>query len=211
MLKLVVKMVLFLITAICLWVLSGNFRSIPKGGVSNENIEITKIESLEDTIVCVLKSNKNQYKVGEVPDLSIEIINKTDSTIQLLGSLDGSDLGLRLPISQLNIQRPILGYAEASTFFCTTLNGLRERDFQAVSSHARFNPYNEGYFQSGKLVEDNFWLPGLYKISYYYSTLDDDGLLKEYKVGTNDRIDSLWNQMPKIELKSNTITIEYNF
>lgn len=58
--------------------------------IKSENEQIEAIKNNSDSIVCILKANKRKYKVGEIPDIEVEIINKTDSTILMVGSLASS-------------------------------------------------------------------------------------------------------------------------
>ena len=212
------KFLLFLILTFLIIIAVNQINWVSHTTIKSENEQIEAIKNNTDSIVCILKANKRKYKVGEIPDIEVEIINKTDSTILMVGSLDGSDLGVRYPISQFLVKHQAFGNVEFPTSFCPMLNKTRALDFKRVESGFSFNPYEAiddyGFFTPQNLAGHNFIIPGIYTLSYYYSTIKVKGL---YLRTTNEPVfreaepfHNLWRQVPKIELKSNTITIEYN-
>ena len=191
-----------------------------------------------DSFVCILKSEKEIYKIGEKPELNIEIINKTDSSVILVGSLDGSDIGWRLPFCMFSVKHQIFGYTSKYSFGCANVNNFREKDFVEVATNSGFNPYEHiddmVFFSSYQIQSDQFWIPGNYQIFFIYSTLNNDSIfwsndkllsidstMKEWyfeqgreqeyyhELKHINKLDSLWNLVPKMDIVSNPITIKY--
>lgn len=183
---------------------------------------VCHVEFDKDIIIeCKLSSKEETYNKGELPEFNVELINKGKEKIYLLGSLDGSDRKLRYPYCYFEIEKPLKD--SISQFQgCGTLNLLREKDFQEVLPGESFDPYKEidsqGYFPSNEIEnKEHFKNKGKYLITFYYSTKSKnlqeyDGFL-DYKYSREEKIvkkklKSLLRQVPKINLKSNTIELE---
>lgn len=199
------------------FVLLNNFKCVDQQTIKAEDIEIKKILSQTNSIACTLESKKRAYKIGESPELTVNIINQLDSAITMVGSLDGSDIGLRPPISYFMVRHQLLGSLWNPSIYCATFNQIRKEDFQTVKSKDQFNPYqqidNDGYFNAQQLEGRNFYFPGIYEITYYYSTAKDSTKYKSeqiYDQKTKNELIEVWSKVPNLELTSNTITIEYN-
>lgn len=220
------------------------FQTVSQSKIDAENEKIETIINNDEPIVCILKANKRKYKIGEKPDIEVQIINKTDSTITLIGSLDGSSEGVRTPLSQFTVRHQMFGEKERSYSRCFRTNPIRLLDYKEVKSGEIFNPYEKiddyGFFPDYLLYGTTFQLPGVYTITYQYSTnpadihsffenddeievidssssfedLRIDSVYYEQILSYNRMMDSFFNQLPRIpevQLKSNNITIEYDF
>ena len=159
---------------------------------------------------CVISSLKKTYSIGETPQITVSIKNKTKKDVYLIGSLDGSEEKWRSPLCYFEIDSP--GKRKAPTVGrCGNMNSLKETDFVWVKSGETFNPYQEGFFSSYEIARvENFQKTGRYKITFFYSIKsvdmatyfgDDNGASKK-------AIKKLFAQVPHFELKSNTIEIE---
>ncbi|MFT3822631.1 MAG: hypothetical protein QM731_01880 [Chitinophagaceae bacterium] len=164
---------------------------------------------------CTLTSDKTIYKLGEVPKLEVRIINNTKKAVYLIGSLDGSASGRRMPACYFNIEKP---HPDTVHFFgCGVTNSIRPADFQQVKPAQQFDPYQTkddyGYFTDYVATQPaTYRQPGTYKIQFHYSTAANN--LHEF-VGTSwsRNYDSLQlkdmlSRIPKIELVSNEIEIK---
>ena len=174
---------------------------------------LTKAASL----TCTLKSDKAKYKVGELPDFSVEIANHTGKDIYLIGSLDGSDVKWRMPYCYFTIQKPQPDTVDMIGR-CGNMNTLKPQDFVFVKDGAKFNPFmrlNEyGFFTDYTTTNSlTFQTPGVYRIQFHYSTnsqkLNDfmgDRPLQQDKA-KNQKLVSLLRQVPKVEIVSNELEI----
>ena len=218
--KLVGRMLGILLFTILLFIIINVLVRISEETIRNEENQITELLNKENSINCILKANKRIYKLGEKPDLFVQIVNKLDTSITLIGSLDGSAIGARFPICQFSVKHKILGNSLNSlfpSFYCATLNPTRIEDFQTISSNESFNPYQKiddyGYFGADQLEGINFYFPGIYEITFYFLTdpnVIENGLgYDDHLIPTSLKV--LWEEVPKLDLTSNTITIEYNF
>lgn len=153
-------------------------QTVSETKITSENEMIETIKNTANPIVCILKANKRKHRIGERPDIAIEIINRMNSTITLVGSLDGSDDAKRLSVSRFTIQHQMLGYKARSYYRCFRTNRFRAADFKEVKTGASFNPYEEiddhGFFSDNLLNGNSFLLPGIYTLTYYYSTNPKD-------------------------------------
>ena len=206
--------------------------------IIQENSNIEDLRKSKNSFVCILSTSKRNYKIGEAPELSVEIINKTDSSVIMVGSLDGSDIGWRLPICEFSVNHQIFGNISRTNSRCGNVNDLRELDFKVVPINSSFNPFekidNYGYFSAYQVKSNQFLIPGIYQLKFFYSTKKQEGVytnmenftkiddeMKEwyFKEGKEElfferqrhltKIDSLWRLIPEIELESNTLTIKY--
>jgi len=167
-------------------------------------------------IKCILTSDKDVYKIGEIPKLTVKIYNETKNDIYLIGSLDGSDVNWRFPHCYYSINRPKPNKTEFQR--CGNMNILRIEDFKVVKAGQVFNPYenidNSGFFMDYNTTnKETFENPGIYKIRFHYSTNSQDinDFLgdKFFRINYSDslKLDSLFKLVPRIEITSNEITI----
>lgn len=168
---------------------------------------------------CELTVNKSVFKLGEVPELSVKIINNTGESIYLIGSLDNSAVKRRMPYCYFNIDKP---KSDTVLFYgCGTANPLSEKDFKLIKQGEVFNPYesigDHGFFSDyASTQKETYRNPGIYKIQFHYSTnnteirkfrgsVDDTYWAKNYDTAL---IKKLFLKVPKVELASNVIEIE---
>jgi hypothetical protein len=171
-------------------------------------INADSIETVE--FEAIITSDKNVYKIGEIPKIHVSIQNNSGKDVYLIGSLDGSDLKMRSPFCYFTIEKPI--NFDHPIARCGNMNPLREDDFVLVKSGETFDPYQKGFFGSYKFdIKENFQFNGTYRITFYYSTKsrklneyfgDDYGIDKE-------KVKQLFKKVPHIELTSNTLEIEF--
>jgi hypothetical protein len=163
---------------------------------------------------CLLTCDKEVYKVGELPRLTVRIYNNTKDDVYFIGSLDGSDVKWRFPYCYYTIDRPKAGKEKLQR--CRNMNTLRVEDFKLVRSGQSFDPYesidNYGFFTDYTTAnKEMFKHVGVYKIKFHYSTnsIDINQFIgdKPFRSNYSDslRVDSLFKAVPKVELLSNEI------
>ncbi len=217
LLKTIVQLLGLVFILLIGFVLFNHFSSIDQKTIDSEVLRLNELLDEKNAIVCTLEARNRVYRVGQPPDLKVRLINKLDSPILLVGSLDGSELGIRRPLSYFEVRHAQLGDLWHQSAYCINVNPNRVEDFKSVNSMDEFNPYasidDYGYFSAQRLEGTNFYFPGIYEITYHYSTskkLKDANLNPLFISNTNVQLDELWEQVPIIELMSNTVTIEYN-
>ncbi len=207
------------------------FRQIQRNTIPIEDVvyeELNQISQTDTGIVIMLIPNKTYYRIGEKPDLDVLLVNNTDSTILLSSCLDGSSDGTRLPYCDLKIlnkkakHRPI----------CLLPNSLLPSDLKWVPSGKSFNIIDghkirrdtsnnsnekpfvrttlENYWYPRGFEGTNYLLPGNYKVQFHYNTIDTttfQGWNANEDFELFDTI--LLHQIPKINIKSNIVTLKY--
>lgn len=159
---------------------------------------------------CKISTSKKVYKIGETPELKVSIANNSKKDVYLIGSLDGSEEKRRNPHCYFTIEKPkndLLPIVRD----CGNMNLLRKEDFKLIKAGESFNPYESidgyGFFSSYEMDrEENFQIPGKYKITFHYSTASTK--ISDYFGGEAKDLKELFSKVPHIDLKSNTIEIE---
>ena len=152
---------------------------------------------------------KQTYSLGEVLELQINIINNTGKDVYFIKGLDGSEVKWRMPFCYFNIEKPVVDSPMDYIGRCGMMNSLKIEDFVKIESNTIFNPYGD-YLP--KYVFNNI---GTYKITFHYSTKSNNitdyfgrGFEKDRTKRELKELEKLFNQVPKLELQSNTIEIE---
>lgn len=217
MLGIIVKFIGIVFLLFIGFVLVNHFSSVSEESIIDEGVRIKERKKQSNSIVCILNTNKRKCKIGESPELTVQIINKLDTSITMVGSLDGSEIGFRPPISYYKVRHKLIGKPWRSSKFCATVNPLRIEDFKIVERNQAFNPYEKiddyGYFRAQQLEGINFYVPGIYELTYHYSTrkkLNGNEVEQVFDSRMKKELIELWDKVPNLELTSNTITIEYN-
>ena len=174
----------------------------------------------EDHFECTLTTEQEEYLVGEVPKLTVAIINKSAKDVYLIGSLDASEEKWRSPFCYFTMEKPVVDSLPTLPR-CGNMNPLRKEDFVLVESGESFNPFvaidGHGFFSSDKVSNPwNFRNAGRYKITFHYSTISTN--IKDYLgdgVWTyrDDKkkyreLEELFENVPNVELTSNTVEIQ---
>ena len=196
-------------------------------------LEMEKLLQTDTGIICVLIPEKIYYRIGERPQISVLIINRTDTTIYLPNCLDGSSDGTRLPFCDMEILN--MNTSKWGRQFIDVMpNPLIENDLQLLRPNESFNPL--GYRLNIKKFEPdsilffepftitlltgnwlprglnarNYLIPQNYRIQFVYSTEDTTSFRgwnthEHFSDFNLDRLDSI----PKITIRSNVITLKY--
>jgi hypothetical protein len=196
-------------------------------------LEIDKLLQIDTGIICVLIPEKIYYRIGEKPQVSVLIINRTDSIIYLPNCLDGSSDRTRLPFCDIEILN--MNTSKWGRQFIDVMpNPLIENDLQLLRPNESFNPLGYRvviekfepdsilFFEPSTITKltgnwlpkglnaRNYLLPKNYKIQFVYST-EDTTTFRNWNIHEHfsdinlDRLDSI----PKINIKSNVVTLKY--
>jgi len=154
--------------------------------------------------------------MGKAPKVTVAIKNRTTRAFYLVGSLDASDCKLRYPHCYFEVTGPNGELDPRDVIrFCGNMNTLREQDFVKVPAGKLFDPYQHldhyGFFSAQQLSPHYFRTAGEYHIRFVYSTKCDtiakwagDG---RDRVANEKELVDLFNQVPKVEIKSNEIKV----
>lgn len=156
-----------------------------------------------------------ECKLGDVPDISVSITNRSGTDFYLVGSLDASDSRERFPHCYFEVIGPDGASAVPKpNDWCDYINALRPQDFIYVHRGQSFDPYQKtdgGFFSAWQLSPDTFSTPGEYRIRFFYSSndnsLDQWNGIGGQSVEQKRRLMELLEQVPKLLLASNTLTI----
>ena len=169
-------------------------------------------QDVSEEFQCLISSSKKTYSLGELPEIKVSIINKSNRDVYLVGGLDGSERKIRKPYCYFTIKRPG-DHPALSMEGCGTVNPLRAEDFVLVKSGGIFDPYQSvddyGFFTSFQMSRKaNFNEAGIYIITFHYSTLAES--LNDYAAYESNfkELQAKFERVPKIQLRSNTLTIE---
>ena len=155
-------------------------------------------------------------ELGSVPKVTVAITNQTDADIYLVGSLDGSDWKGRYPHCYFEVSGPDGKSAVPEIIledpFCSP---LREKHFVKVLPGQAFDPYDQsvGFFPAVQLDPVVFRAPGAYRVRFVYSTMSDNialwrnGGWEGIPENERPKILALFSRIPKLEVRSNEITV----
>lgn len=186
-----------------------------------KNSERPSVSTSSDSTdyLCTLKTMQKVYKLGETPELEVEIKNVSNTEVYFIGALDGSEFKDRMPYCYFTVEKPKIDTVDMWGI-CGNINPLRPEDFVLTKPNESFNPYVDvdyGPIQSSKIRDqENFKNKGKYKIQFHYSTKSDSvesflgGVIGIEKDTTEiDTLRVLFERVPKIELSSNVVEIEF--
>jgi len=130
--------------------------------------------SSPDRVGCEVTSLRAEYRVGEAPQLSVQIINRGPEAIYLPGSLDGSERLKRYPHVIFTALGPNGRIPHEPSVGCGNTNSLRPLDFVRVDTGKSFDPYmrvdDGGFWKSTFLQSFRFGSLGEYEFTFHYST-----------------------------------------
>jgi hypothetical protein len=165
---------------------------------------------------CTIISDKQVYKTGEVPKLTVTIKNQVDKPIYLVGSLDGSDVRWRYPHCYYEITGPNGKPVVTGIGRCGNMNSLRVADFAKLDPNQSFNPYQpKRFFSCYQISKGSFAVAGNYTVYFIYSTKErkienwlGDGRWA-WKKKRDGELQKLFRQIPKVVLRSNKLTLKF--
>jgi hypothetical protein len=173
-------------------------------GASAQSQERTR-GGTESPIVCSIRSAPT-IEQGQTPKIAVEIVNRSNRAVYLVGSLDASESAWRYPYCFFQVVGPDGKPAVKPTGRCGNMNALREEDFVSVRPRAVFDPYQHidrfGFFPPAAISPSTFEKVGEYRIRFHYSTEQTD--IKQW-LGDgrpNERLVKLLGQVPKVTIKS---------
>jgi hypothetical protein len=168
----------------------------------------------ESAFDCVIASERTAYAVGEVPNITVRITNRTAKSVVLVGSLDGSTAGRRSPKCRFEIFDAAGKLVTLPVFGCGNMNILRTTDFVTVPAGDTFNPFGKGFFPPVQFYRIPVTKPGDYIFRFSYSTSDrvedyfGDERMSGQKIAAPE-IQRLFERVPKLDLKSNELKLKF--
>lgn len=180
-------------------------------------------------ITCTISSDSLFYQKGHAPKIKVKIKNNTENVIRLVKSLDGSGQRMRFPLVYFKIEKiGDTSYKVERYARCGNMNGLDTADFVTVNPGDIFNPYSlnqNGPFADYKINDgNNFIKTGKYKITFYYSTNEQDfkkwmgdSWYEEIDRRTGKpwkenfyykRLHELFETVPQVDIVSNDLVVE---
>ncbi len=154
-------------------------------------------------------SARDTYELGESPIIAGRIINQSPRNVYLIGRLDGSSSGRRLPIYTARMLDPAGERLEWRGGYCMITNWLRTEDFVNVPAGSAFNPFGPGFSNTtpGIVPRDT---PGRYSLRFNYST---DGELHRFmgfgQGNPSDALLKLFRDLPRRNLWSNELILTF--
>lgn len=165
---------------------------------------------------CAISSDRDTYRVGEVPVIKVRITNKSDKEVVLVGALEGSAMGWRSPRCNLELLTAAGKPVSPLPTGCAVLKSLGVTDFVAVPRGSEFDPFAKGFFPPPQITPFFFPIrkPGTYIIRFQYTTSNriQDYLGSERIRGQNSvtpDIQRLFARVPKIDIKSNELKLRF--
>jgi hypothetical protein len=163
---------------------------------------------------CMIASDRTSYSVGEIPNITFRITNKTTKEVVLVGSLDGSTTDRRFPKCRFEILDASGKVVTLPLSLCGNMNVLRTNDFVIVPAGGTFNPFGTDFFPPYQLYQFPVTVPGDYTLRFSYTTSDR---LQDYfgdermmgRTNSTPEIQSLFKRVPKLELKSNELKLTF--
>ena len=122
-----------------------------------------------EPIGIVVVASKTQIKTGEALPLAFYVVNRSARPLEVLRSLDASDVGWRYPKIDVEIrdakgrlvEDPAMGR-------CGMVNPLTADDFVELASGARFELFGENSFGHYKLRHTDQLASGRYTVTLHY-------------------------------------------
>lgn len=156
-------------------------------------------------------------ELGQVPQVSVEIVNQSAREMMLVGSLDASGCKARFPHCYFEVTGPDGKSALKELARCGFQNGIRVADFVKVPSGGKFNPYQRidqyGFFDSAQITAQTFDTPGEYRIRFFYSSASESfaawagNSYDKNKEPQNTQVRTYFEKVPKTALASNEIKV----
>jgi hypothetical protein len=167
----------------------------------------------EEPIKIELSSTKGgQQPLDESLDLSVLVINVSDEPIWMVGVLPGSE-GLRYPQYVAEIDGPSgpveLQFPEGLDY----ARGLRAEDFVRLAPGESFDPeQGKGFIPIQRLAWFKPSEPGKYRLRLRFDATAEDARLWMGSTFVRDqrRVETLIQQVPRVEVWSNTLEIEFS-
>ncbi|HEX8373512.1 MAG TPA: hypothetical protein VF585_12075 [Chthoniobacterales bacterium] len=163
---------------------------------------------------CIIASDSTTYAVGEVPNVTFRITNKSKKEVVLVGSLDGSTDDRRFPKCRFEILDSAGKPVALPVALCGNMNTLRVPDFVVVPVGGTFDPLGEGFFRLHQFSQFPISAPGNYTLQFSYSTSDRimDYFGDERMSGQTTaapEIQRLFERVPNLHIESNKLKLTF--
>jgi hypothetical protein len=160
-----------------------------------------------------LRSAKGtQQPLDEPLDLSVQITNVSDDPVWIVGVLPGSE-GLRYPQYTAEIEGPSgpveMPFPEGLDY----ARGLQPEDFVRLAPGESFDPQKgKGFIPVQQLAWFKPTQPGRYRLRLRFDATESDPRqwMGHTFVRDQRRVENLIQQVPHVEVQSNTLEIEFD-
>lgn len=149
--------------------------------------------------------------LGRPLSLSVRVSNLSDEPIWLVGVLPGSD-GQRYPQYVPEIEGPAGPVQVQSPEALDYVPGLRLEDFVLLAPGDSFDPQGKGFIPIQRLAWFRPSEPGTYRFRLLFDStgLDPRDWMGHTHVPHMHKVESLIKQVPKVQVWSNTLEIEFD-
>lgn len=159
----------------------------------------------EPPISMLVIASPTTVRPDEPLPLTFYAVNRTDRPLEVLRSLDGSDMGWRYPKIDLEIRDAQGRLVEgAPVGRCGLVNSLAASDFVELAPGARTKLVGDGTFGHHRLRGPNGLAPGVYTVTLHYDLRFDGPERATHEDGIEAKVAAL----PKGMYSSPPITIE---
>ncbi len=159
----------------------------------------------------VLSSDRNTYELGEKPNFTIRIANKSDKEVYWIQALDGSEGGWRFPKCRVEVLDE--GGKQVSlgrSIGCGMMNPLTVKDFVLTPAGKDFLL---GGLIPNELHDFSVKKSGIYRVKFFYSTssekIQDYMGIGRMTAAASPQFQQMFERVPKFDLESNTLTITF--
>jgi hypothetical protein len=170
---------------------------------SSRNIAQPKDFNLE------FKANKTTLFLGEQPTFTARITNNTDDEVLLVPALDGSSIGWRYPIIDIQVTKPKHAPETGAWGRCGIMNDITEKDFHKIPPGKSLELLN-GWTSN---PSNEFTATGTYTVQLTYATNAKakkwHGFMAPLSPIYKSSIRRLVDKVPSMKVKSNVITITF--
>ena len=150
--------------------------------------------------------------LGEPPDLSVRVVNTSDEPVWMVGVLPGSE-GMRYPRYEVEIEGPSGQAARPFPEGMDYARGLQPTDFKRLAPGESFDPQEGRQFIP---IQQLAWFkpsqPGTYRFRVRLDTREENPRewLGHTYVRDQAKVMAMLQQVPKVEVESNTLEIEFD-
>jgi hypothetical protein len=160
-----------------------------------------------------ISSDKGAHQSLDEPlALSVRLTNVSDRPLWVVGVLPGSE-GLRYPQYMAEIEGPSGPVQKPFPEGLDYARGLSPDDFVRLAPGESFDPQQgKGFIPIQQLAWFKPPEPGKYRLQLRYDTTETDprAWMGHTYVREQRQVESLIQQVPHVQVKSNTLEIEFN-
>ena len=148
---------------------------------------------------CEVRSNRETYHPGDVPDLSVRIFNHSRESVFLPGNLDNSEARVRLPHVYFELEGPFDEEPQRTYSWCGWVNPLTKKDLMDLPAGGSIDPYESSFGGSSSLIDKAVLKnPGEYTATFRY--WNGEAKVEAWATTTGPPDDETWPLLPRVPL-----------